>query len=411
MLKIKILSKKNAIILLGIIFLIGVPVHFYSSAISGVNVISLLLAPIIIISILQSKYSTAGWSAILGLGLLLVFATIAVLINGNYENLRLLRGALVATAAVWGTSWLVKYHTDAIPKIIYHTLLISALVAVLQITFLTLGVGIDPAAHFSDEGFYVDRDVLMGVPSIFGNPNDFSVFACLAFLIFLYEYKNILKFPILLSIFCILISGSKTAVAIALLGLLVRSGLGLKPLIVLTASLIFILLKYDANEGVGIYAIDRTLVTILEILSGSLDENSSASVRFQSWVYFFGEYRRFLFGTFTAGETFPQFENAKFNTSLISLNPHSYIIELHVLFGVGGLLVLSALFFSVYKSMSTIYIGVPFFYILFSIFLLVNVSSSTMGSGSTYALISILALRPLSGFSTKNFSSNLLGPK
>jgi len=382
----------------------GFAIHIHNSALSGVNIISILLLPFIIYSILKKKYTSTGWLAIFAFVLLIIFSTIVVFLDASSANLKLLRGALVASAAVWGSAWLIKYHTDLVPNVLYYTLLVAAIIGILQISYLLTGLGIDPAQQFGDETFYLNARTLMGVPSIFGNPNDFSVFSCLIFLFFLFN-KTKFTVSIVLALFCIFISGSKTAILIAIFGLLVRGGIGLKIIILFFIFIVGIYIKSAEFQGFDLYAVDRTLFTIIELLSGSVDINSSVAVRYESWLYFFSEYYRFISGSFVAGEVFPQFVNARFDTSLIALNPHSFIIELHALFGFGGFLIFALLFIATYKSMSFNYLNLPFYYIFSSIFLLVNVSSSILGSGSTYALIAILAIRPLSAYSFKNYHS------
>lgn len=409
----KILKHKSAkkpselsLLAICVIFLMGPAVYVYDSAISGINIISAILFPIIIFSMFRRKYNLAGWAAFLGLGLLIILSLFTVFMEVHPANLRLLSGALVSSAAVWGTAWVVKHHQQLVPKVLYLILLIFTLIAVLQISYLMMGVGLDPSARFGDEGFYAGNMQLIGVPSIFGNPNDFSVFACLVFLYFLLVGGNRLSIPLMLSLFCILVSGSKTAIIIAVAGFLMDGGRSNIKYLALFVFLAFFYLLDGGFEGSGIYGIDRTLFTFIEILSNSLDAQSSASVRYESWAYFFREYHRFIFGTFSAAGVFPQFLYAPFDTSLIQLNPHSFIIEVHALFGFGGLLISIALFLTLYKSMSRHHKGYEFIYIFFSVFLLVNVSSSILRSGSTYALIALLALSPVSRSSVLNAGKN-----
>lgn len=393
-----------------VIFLMGSAVHFYDSAVSGVNIISVFLLPIILFSMFREKYTVAGCFAFLGVGLLVVFSMIAVILELHPANLRLLRGALVSAAAVWGATWVVKHNQQIVPKVLWWSLFICASIAMLQISYSLIGIGLDPAANFSNLGFHFKNEKLMGIPSIFVNPNDFSVFACLIFLYFFIVRGDKLSIVVALSLFCILISGSKTAVIIAVVGLFINGGhLNIKSLafVSLLGSCFVCYLLLNGFIGSNFYAIDRLFFTVIEMISGSLDSQSSASVRYESWAYFFHEYSSFLVGTFSAGRIFPQFLNAPFDTSVISLNPHSFIIELHALFGFGGLIISVALFFSIYKCMSRNYTVWSLIYVFCSIFLLVNVPSSILGSGSTYALIALLAVSPIPGPSVLNLSEKL----
>lgn len=394
----------NFLFVICVVFLMGSTVHVHFSSISGTNIITFLLFPFILCSFFTEKHTAAAWFAFLGFGLLCLFSLFAVSLEAHPDNLRLLRGALVSSAAVWGAAWVVKHHPQIVPKVVYCTLLICALIGTLQISYLVTGIGLDPAASFGKEDFYAESESLMGVPSIFGNPNNFSVFATLVFLYFRSSGKSLVSVPIVLSLFCILISGSKTALIIAVVGLLIGRRLNIKGLVLFILLFLFLAFYLLAVgfEGSGIYAIDRTLFAISEILLGSLDHQSSASIRFETWVYFLREYSAFMFGAFEAGIVFPQFLHAPFDASLIAINPHSFIIELHALFGFGGLIISIALFLSIYKSLSRFYSGWLFVYVLGSILLLVNVPSSILGSGTTFALITLLGLTPVPGSSFSN---------
>lgn len=386
--------KKTFISSLCIIFLMGSAINFFDTAYSGTNLISIIFFPLIVFKVFSGKNEPIVWCAIAGLFLLVFFALIATILDPNPANLRLLRGAIVSSVAVWGTAWVSGRHPDLIPRVLLSALIICFLVGMLQLAYLITGYGIDPSTQISNDPTYLDHSLLMGVPSIFGNPNDFSVFSCLIFLCYWASNKSRISFPVLLSFMCILMSGSKICIIISVTGLFIGKSFSSKSTLTFFffAFLLMLYLMVDGFDGIGIYAIDRTLFALNEILSGSLADESSLSVRYQSWKYFLDNYIYFMSGAFNAGERFPQFDGAQFDDSLISLNPHSYIIELHALFGFGGMVICILMIAAILINMFNSFEFWPSFYIFSSILLLVNVSSSILGSGSTYALITLLVL-------------------
>jgi hypothetical protein len=66
-------------------------------------------------------------------------------------------------------------------------------------------------------------------------------------------------------------------------------------------------------------------------------------VRQQSHLYFVTHYGNFLLGSFDLSEPFAAFRNTRFDDALIRVNPHSLVIELHALFGLFGMLVVTLL--------------------------------------------------------------------
>jgi hypothetical protein len=66
-----------------------------------------------------------------------------------------------------------------------------------------------------------------------------------------------------------------------------------------------------------------------------------------SVLYFVKNFPEFLVGSFSAAQAYPQFRDALFDVSLISVNPHSALIELAALFGVFGVAVFLLLSISV----------------------------------------------------------------
>jgi hypothetical protein len=137
------------------------------------------------------------------------------------------------------------------------------------------------------------------------------------------------------------------------------------------------------------YAIYRITSITAYTVSNGFDLNSSAYLRFQTYSYFIKNYNKFLMGDFKWGEKFSQFDKATFNTDLMALNPHSFLIELHCLFGIFAAILFGIWIFKMYIFLRNYSSQSKATSIIIIIFMLTNVTSSTITFWPIFGLIPI----------------------
>jgi hypothetical protein len=381
-------SLGNTLILVcGILFLLGSFVNIISSAVSGTNVISMVFFPLLCYMVLCGRFSRAGFLAIIGFVIFIFSSYIALILYPTPENFRLVRAAMVAASGVFWGSWISNRYPIIANRVVLYSFFISLVVALLQVSYLSYGIGLDPAARFKDVDFLKGSIFESGFPSFFTNSNDFSVFATLVFLYFLFGTRLIDKVFMVLALIAVMLSGSKLTVMICLLGLIIAFNQHRKLMILI--GLIFIVIFY-LLDPLNFYFFARLVNTITEIISGEVDAASSVSLRAETYMFFIKEYPRFLLGSFNASLPFPQFNIADFDVGLMSVNPHSMIIELHGLFGVFGLVISISMLMSLWIKLSSSWQGVKLSFLFFSLITLTFISSSTLHIGAFFGLVSIL---------------------
>jgi hypothetical protein len=184
-----------------------------------------------------------------------------------------------------------------------------------------------------------------------------------------------------------LLSGSKVAVLICLLGIILNTSYRLTILIIIIVTTCIASLFFLTDfEGSGIYFIDRLLWTFYEWLNGTYAEESSFAIRKNVAEYFFKNLDIFIIGSFDASRPLPQFSAANFDTALISINPHSLLIELSALFGFFGIAISSLLAISLFLELKKSLWGIKLWFVFLSILALTNVSSSILSLGYFFAL-------------------------
>ncbi|MBL8995934.1 MAG: hypothetical protein JNL44_01310 [Gemmatimonadetes bacterium] len=327
----------------GVVFLLGSSLYLLTPTLSGTNLIAAIAFPFVCWSVLVSRPREGGLAAIAAFALLFVLALIAAAAHPEPENFRLVRGVIAAMVGTFGAAWFVRRDPALTVRVVKSVLVLAAAAAALQGTFLLFGIGLDPRLEEQILEVLSGGILTIGLPSIFGNANNFSVFAGLVILFFGVRSERIGLGWRLLALLCVLASGSRTVLVLSFAWLAVElvrrrgvRGVGLA--IVLVAVVGSVVLASGGESG--IYALDRTYYAFSDLLTGDVETGSSIDVRGRSHMYFVTHYGNFVFGSFDASRPFASFRNTGFDDALVRLNPHSFLIELHALFGLFGLAVL-----------------------------------------------------------------------
>jgi hypothetical protein len=385
--------KHFLLLLSGVFFLQGSFVYLFDSALSGANILSVALVPVLCASIFLGGFSKGGLFALVGFSLFILLAITAIALNPNVENFRMLRAAIVAASGAYWGSWLSKRHSRIVFAIVGFGFFVALSIAILQIFFVRFGLGLDPSIRFIDGNFSSDKVFGSGYPSIFTNSNDFSVFSALVFLFCLFRKETLARVLMAFSILAVLLSGSKVAMIICFFGLVISLNRARAYVVFIFVLAIFFLFFDSIKEFENFYSFSRLMVTVREFIDGDLDQGSSLVIRAETYKFFILEYPRFLFGSFDASKVFPQFNYANFDISLMARNPHSMFIELHGLFGFFGLVVSSCLMIALWLKLSPNWSFLKSGFFFFSVLALTTISSSTLHIGSFFAMVAFLANR------------------
>lgn len=325
-----------------IVFALGSALYLGTPTLSGTNVIGVLCFPIVLWRVVTGPTSAVALPAVLGFALLLLLVSISAIGYPAPENSRLLRGVVVAIVAVWGSAWMRTAAPANLHRAVLTVLVMATAYAALQASYVVLGVGIDPRLEEQLLDALNTGVLNIGLPSFFGNSNNFSVFAGLALL-----YLGVTRQPThwswyIVTLGCIVASGSRTVFVFSALWLqlLLMHRRGLKGTLWGSLLVVSVVVAVAALQGEsGIYLVDRTYFAASELIAGDVAAGSSLDMRGQSHLYFLEHYGNFTFGSFDASQPFASFRNAGFDDALVRVNPHSFLIELHALFGVFGLAV------------------------------------------------------------------------
>lgn len=337
-----------------IVFALGSALYLGSPSLSGTNLIAFVCFPLVLWRVLTGPTSVVAVPAVIGFSLLLLLAGVSAVGFPAPENARLLRGVVVAIVASWGGATMLRTAPATLHRAVLSVLVIAAAVAALQASYVLLGRGIDPRLEEQLVDSLNTGVLNIGLPSFFGNSNNFSVFAGLVLLYLGVSRRRTHWGWYLLTLACIVASGSRTVFVLSALWLqillMLRGGLtGTVFGSILVASVVLAVAALQGESG--IYVIDRTYFAASELFSGNIEAGSSLDMRGQSHLYFLEHYGNFTFGSFDASKPFASFRNAEFDDALVRINPHSFLIEVHALFGVFGLAVFALLSLSLFASL------------------------------------------------------------
>ena len=342
-------GRTSALLSIAVLFLLGSFVYIGSPTISGTNLISAIAMPMVAWSVLTSRLDCAILPSVLAFALLLVLSGIVLVADPVPENIRLMRGVISSGVACAGAAWFHREEPRLTIVALKTVVLIAAAVAALQASFLAFGIGIDPVIEDQVAAALAAGQLRFGLPSFFGNPNNFSVFAGLAVIYFGVQGIRVHSVWTAIAFACVVASGSRTVLMFAVAWMVtlhvLRTGWwgALRGVLILVAASVAV----TATEGQsGFYLIDRTYGAFSELLSGEVQPGSSLDVRGRSHLFFLENYGSFLGGSFDASRPFDVFANTGFDDSLVKVNPHSLVIELHALFGLFGLLIILGLAFA-----------------------------------------------------------------
>jgi len=324
------------------VFALGSSLYLGSPSLSGTNIIGVVCFPVVLWRLFTGRVAPVAVPAVLGFSLLLVLACVSAVGYPAPENTRLLRGVVIAIVATWGTARMLMTAPDVAHRAALTVLVIAATFAALQASYVVAGRGIDPRLEEQLVESLNTGVLNIGLPSFFGNSNNFSVFAGLLLLYLGVTRQRTHWGWYVVTLACIVASGSRTVFVLSALWLqlllMLRSGVrGTLFGAVLGVSAVVAVAALQGESG--IYVIDRTYYAAAELIAGDVEAGSSLDMRGQSHLYFLKHYGNFTLGSFDASKPFASFRNAEFDDALVRVNPHSFLIELHALFGVFGLAV------------------------------------------------------------------------
>jgi hypothetical protein len=322
------------------LFLVGAPAHVYYSEFSVVNVASILTLSVLLYHLPRIRLSLTGWISVAIFLFYISCAVIGVLHSFNEENTRVLRGVVVSAASVSMVSVLnSRRGLKFVDQALALALIIATAVCLLQISFVFFGVGLNPAIN--DQ--FIQSDSLgglqVGLRSFFTNPNDLSVFGALCLLYFAISQPRMWVFGVLLSCALVVVSGSRSAMVVGLIAVLLVSLARVSRLVIL----VFIAIVIVVPQGVFTPAENWYFVArvrdLIQVTNDGITSDGSISLRFESFMFFISHYGLFLVPSFDASLPFAAYGGANFDASLVSRSAHNYLIELHGLFGAAGLVI------------------------------------------------------------------------
>lgn len=335
-----------ALIIVLALFLIGAPAHIVWSQFSVVNIVSVLSIVLFARVILRAKLGILEWALVSAFLLYIVCSIISVFYSFNEENIRVLRGAVVASVSVaLGGASSLKARCGLIDTALNCVLIIAIIVCTLQLSYIFVGVGLDPAIN---DQFVQSEDsdgIEIGIRSFFTNPNDLSVFGALCLLYFALRQPSMWSVSVLMACVLIVLGGSRAAMVVAIIVTLALSVPRLAQVAPVLALVAFAVVQAGFFTPVDkLYAIDR-IGDLIQIFTEGVAADGSASVRFNSFAYFLTHYSLFLVPSFDASVPFHAYSQADFDYGLVAMSPHNFLIELHGLFGAAGLVIFLTLAF------------------------------------------------------------------
>lgn len=268
---------------------------------------------------------------------LFLLSIIAYITSTTDNNLRLIKFSSNIFVLYLGLLLISKSNPIIIDKSIFFTIFTISLICIMQFTYLNTGIGLKPHTQF------------LTATGPFGNPNDLSTVSLLMYLYistsYQWKFKNFISY---VAITLIVVTASRFAILAALIIFLslhfkLESFLKLTKLIPIVTLLIIssILMSTDWFK----YSITR-ISSISEHFSISgATEGSSTYIRFKSLYYFMENLSRIGQGSFEFQNYEFFFINSEFSYSLISSNPHNFFIELCLLYGYIGVLLVTVLLY------------------------------------------------------------------
>lgn len=230
----------------------------------------------------------------------------------------------------------------------------------------------------------------------FSNPNNLAII-CLMFFCMLYwmaEQLSMRKKRVILVIvtaIILLLTLSRLAVLLFILffyGYLLYQRKYKLFSFLLLVSIIFLIMfitvifslepmKVEADSEFSFVARNvNRLIAIRDIASSS--GNDSSGIRINSYLYFFSNLERATF-PYGSGNYSNFYINTKFDSKLISLNPHSYIIEVILAYGaISGFLLLGLLSYMAITNIKNTRTDRYFIFFLSYFLLLTNIPSSVL---------------------------------
>lgn len=321
--------------------------YIYDHSFAIGTILAFILGPGFVLHFLQSKRTLkldiVQFSL---LGLLFGLASFATLLVPEENNFQYLKAFAFNLAAFPIVAFLCKNRTEASKSGLILFFIIILAIAILQISYLFNGIGIDPTREQAADYAIADAFAFSGVRSIFGNPNDFSVICVLLIIITLYGIRiseRVRAVIVVILTLMILMAASRTNLVAAILvlssyylfsskrwrELLHYGGIGI---------IVFSLFSLsDKNLSESYWA--RRAETIFT--TASLISDSSVDRRTNQYLNFIENLDLIAMGSFRA-QNYNYFVK---NDDLFSRNPHSLIIELALLFGYVGLFIGCVVFY------------------------------------------------------------------
>lgn len=270
---------------------------------------------------------------------------------------------------------------------LYLTLILASIVQFLGV----IGLGI----QLWHEELNLDHGIEL-VKGPFSNPNNLAII-CLMFFCNLYwmaEQLSMRKKAVILVVataIILLLTLSRLAVLLFILFfygyLLYQRKYKLFSLLLVASALFLIMfvavifnlepMKVETDSEFSFVARNvNRLIAIRDIASSS--GNDSSGIRINSYLYFFSNLDRAIF-PYGSGNYSNFYINTKFDSKLISLNPHSYIIEVILAYGIiSGFLLLGLLSYMAITNIKNTRTDRYFIFFLSYFLLLTNIPSSVL---------------------------------
>jgi hypothetical protein len=277
----------------------------------------------------------------LSLLFLILFSIVSILLNPSIENFRYFKAFLFSFFAFLIIHQKSKNNSHAIELGLVLFCIVIIFIAFLQISYLYIGIGIDPTRLDADDYIASDTFGKSGVRSIFSDTNVFSAVCSMLLIFLIYQMKSFSRCrEILIFILSAMIFLAASRVAIVSLALIWASRYIKHPEMILKGVFFFLSLLiawyflgayfYDMNNGAFWFEKVQKIDHLIQYHAG----DGSVDLRISTYNEFFSKFLHIGLGSFNAFDY-----GYILSDELMRKNPHSLMVELSLLFGYFGFLI------------------------------------------------------------------------
>lgn len=338
--------------------------------------------------------------AFIALAGLVVLSLIGVVVYPVKENMLYVESFLYNFSCFAIVLVLLPKRREVIKLVILAFFIIIAFFALVQVTFLFFGFGMDPTmVQYADMSGNADTYQAAGVRSVFFNSNDFGVCCTLMMLYFIYGCELPGKYRlILIAVLAtmIVLSGSRSCLVVTCLLLLWYYMTNWRRILGFIVALVFAVgaaawLVATSKLSIADSYFGAKIATLIAIgaayfVGGGHIADGSVNERTGAYLEFLHKFGNVGVGSFKAND----YEYIIKSSALLSQDPHSLVIELSLLYGYIGLVLFTMLMVWIYFSMRRNCGNTTAAFVVVFVMILGFVSSSSIGHRDFWILLFVL---------------------